>query len=60
MTSREKLKARFLDVYRGKSHMDFYNFYQRYEDYFDTAGATGPTWILFAASFFQNRISFCG
>ena len=55
---RKKLKARFPDVYRGKSHIDCYNFCQQYEDYFATAGATGPTWILFAASFLRNRISF--
>ena len=41
--SREKLKARFPDVYRGKSHMNCYNFCQQCEDYFATAGAMGPT-----------------
>ena len=56
--SREKLKACSLDVYRGKSHMDCYNFCQQYEDYFATAGATGPTQIPFAASFFWDQISF--
>ena len=55
---REKLKARSPDVYRGKSHMDCYNFCQQCEDYFATAGATGPTRIPFAASFFRDRISF--
>ena len=54
----EKLKARFPDVYRGKSHMDCYNFCQQCEDYFATARATGPTRIPFAASFFRDRISF--
>ena len=54
----EKLKARSLDVYRGKSHMDCYNFCQQCEDYFATAGATGPTRIPFAASFLRDRISF--
>ena len=56
--SREKLKARSPDVYRGKSHMDYYNFCQQCEDYFATAGATGPTQIPFAASFLRDRISF--
>ena len=55
---RKKLKARSPDVYRGKSHMDCYNFCQQCEDYFATAGATGPTRIPFAASFLRDRISF--
>ena len=38
--------------------MDCYNFCQQYEDYFATAGATGPTRILFAASFLRDQISF--
>ena len=54
----EKLKARSPDLYREKSHMDCYNFCQQCEDYFATAGATGPTRIPFAASFLQDRISF--
>ena len=54
----EKLKARSPDVYHGKSHIDCYNFCQQCEDYFATAGATGPTRILFAASFLRDRISF--
>ena len=57
---REKpLKARSSDVYCGKSHMEFYNFYQQYEDHFATAGAKGPNRILFAASFFRDHINFC-
>ena len=55
---RKKLKARFPDVYRGKSHMDCYNFYQQCEDYFATAKAMRPTRILFAMSFLRDRISF--
>ena len=55
---RDKLKARSPDVYRGKSHMDCYNFCQQCEDYFATTGAMGPTRILFAASFSKDRISF--
>ena len=55
---REKLKTRSPDLYRRKSHMDYYNFCQQCEDYFATAGATGPTRILFAASFLRYRISF--
>ena len=55
---REKLKARSPDVYRGKSHMDCYNFCQQYEDYFATVGATVANRIPFAASFLRDRISF--
>ena len=55
---REKLKAHFPDMYRGKSHIDCYNFCQQCEDYFATAGATEPTRIPFAASFLWDRISF--
>ena len=47
----EKLKAHFPNVYCGKSHMDYYNFCQQYEDYFAIAGTTGPTQILFATFF---------
>ena len=55
---REKLKARSLDVYCGKSHIDCYNFCQQYGDYFATARATRLTQILFALSFFQDQINF--
>ena len=54
----DKLKARSLNIYCEKSHMDCYNFCQQCEDYFATAGAIGPTRILFAASFLWDRISF--
>ena len=54
----KKLKTCFPDVYRGKSHMDCYNFCQQGEDYFATIAATGPTRILFATSFLQDWISF--
>ena len=54
----EKLKARSLDVYRGKSYMDYYNFCQQCENYFTTARVTGLTRIPFASSFLLNRISF--
>ena len=50
-TPRKKLKACFPNVYRGKSHIDCYNFCQECEDYFATAGATEPTQISFAAFF---------
>ena len=52
------LKARSLDVYCEKSHIDCYNFYQQSENYFATARATGANKILFATSFFWDQISF--
>ena len=54
----KKLKACSLDVYRGKSHMNCYNFYQQCENYFATAGTMESTWILFATIFVQDWISF--
>ena len=54
----EKLKVRSPDVYRRKSHINCYNFCQQCEDYFATTGITGPTRILFAASFLRDWISF--
>ena len=56
---REKLKARSPDIYCEKSHIDCYNFCQQCEEYFATAGATGPIRILFATSFLWKQISFC-
>ena len=52
------LKAYSPDIYRGKSHMDYYNFCQQCEDYFTTSGAMGPTRIPFATSFSRDRITF--
>ena len=56
--TQEKLKARLLNIYRKKSHMDCYNFCQQYENYFTTAGATRATRIPFAVFFLRDRISF--
>ena len=52
------LKARSVDVYCGKSHMECYNFCQQCENYFATTGTKGPNRIPFAASFLRNRINF--
>ncbi len=51
---RDKLKAKTPDVYRGRFHMEYYNFCQQCEDNFATCGATGPNQILFIASFLQD------
>ncbi len=56
--SRDKLKAKSLDVYCGRSHIECYNFCQQCEDHFVTCGATGPYRIPFAASFLRKRIKF--
>ena len=53
-----QLKARFPDLYYGKSHIECYHFCQQCKDHFDTAGATGSNRILFAASFLRGRINF--
>ena len=45
------LKARFLELYCGKTHIECYNFCQQYEDHFATAGAKGHNWVPFAATF---------
>ena len=56
---REKpLKARLPDVYRSKSHMEYYNFCRQCEDHFAIAGAKGPNRIPFAACFLHDRINF--
>ena len=57
--AREKpLKARSPDVYRDKSYMECYNFYQQYEDYFATTRAKSPNRIFFTVSFLRDCINF--
>ena len=46
------LKAGFLELYCGKTHMECYNFIQQCEDHFAIAGAKGPNHVLFIAIFF--------
>ena len=45
------LKARFPELYRGKTYMECYNFIQQCEHHFATAGAKGPNRVPFAATF---------
>ena len=52
------LKAKVLDVYFGKSHMDCYHYCQQCKDYFVTAGATGSNRTPFAALFLREKINF--
>ena len=57
---REKpLKARFPDIYWGKTYLECYNFFQKCEDHFATTGATGPNRVPFAAIFLKNTALFC-
>lgn len=53
------LKARAPDLYRGKTHMECYNFCRQCENHFATAGATGLNRVPFAATFFKKRALFC-
>lgn len=50
------LKARFPELYFDNSHTDCYNFCQQYEDYFETARATGINRVSFTASFLRGRM----
>ena len=52
----QPLKAQFPDLYYGNSHLDCYRFCQQCEDHFDTAGASGPNRIPFAASFLRGSV----
>ena len=45
-------------MYRGKSHMEYYNFCQQCEDYFATDRAKGANQIPFATSFLRDQIIF--
>ena len=55
----DKFKAKTLDVYYNRSHIECYNFCQLCEEYFTTCGATESNQIPFAAFFLQDRINFC-
>ena len=52
------LKATFPELYRGKTHMECYNFIQQWEDYFATAGAKKPNRVLFVATSFWEQALF--
>ena len=48
------LKAWFLDIYHGKTHLECYNFFQECKDHFATAVATGSNRVTFAATFLRT------
>ncbi len=54
----DKLKAKTPNVYRGRSHMESYNFCQWCVDHFATCGVTEPNRIPFAAFFLWDQINF--
>ncbi len=56
--SGDKLKAKTSDIYYSKSHIQYYNFYQQYEDHFATARASEPNQILFVDFFLGDQINF--
>ena len=53
------LKARFPDIYQGKTHLECYNFFKQCKDHFATAGATGSNQVPFAATFLKDTVFFC-
>ena len=53
------LKAWFLNFYYGNSHIDYYRLGQQCEDYFETAGVSGPNRISFAALFLRGSLVQC-
>ena len=54
---KQAFKAQFPNLYYGNSPMDYYQFCQQCEDYFETAGAKGPNRIPFAASFLHESVT---
>ena len=56
---KQLLKVQFPDLYYGNSHLDCYHFCQQCEGHFDTAGASGPNRISFAASFLCGSVIQC-
>ena len=51
------LKARSLEIYSRKSHMDSYYFCQQYENHFETSSATGMNRTPFVVLFLRSIIS---
>ena len=52
------LKVQAPDLYRGKTHLEYYNFYRQCKDHFVTAGALGLNCVLLAATFLKHRALF--
>ena len=43
---KKPLKTRLSNIYYNKFHIEYYNFYQQYEDYFATIGAKSLNYIF--------------
>ena len=56
---KRSLKIWSPDVYHSKTHLKYYNFFQKCKDHFTTAGAKGQNLVLFASTFFKNTALFC-
>ena len=52
------LKARFPELYYGKTHMECYNFCQQCKDYFATTGAKRPHRVLFITTLLRDQALF--
>ena len=57
MEHERPLKAKVLELYYGKSHIDCYYFCQQCKDHFEIAGAIGANQTLFVTSFLRGNIS---
>ena len=55
---KQSLKAKALDLYFEKLHIDCYHFCQKCEDYFKTIGTIRSNCILFATLFLRGKINF--
>ena len=53
---KQSFKAKVLEVYYAKSHIDYYHFSQQCVDYFETARITGANRTPFVASFLRGNI----
>ena len=57
--SKRLLKAQFLDLYRNKFYMEYYNFCHQCKDYFATASTKDLSRVSFAATLLQGQVLFC-
>lgn len=55
--SKNPLKVWYPDLYKGKSHMDYYHFIQQCENHFKIARAIGTNCTSFAAIFLSDNIN---
>ena len=54
---KSSLKARTLEIYWGKSHIECYHFCQQCKNYFETFGAIGTNYTLFVTLLLRGSIS---